>query len=184
MARPDCWDLMTNEKLDVNDMFVEQLTHSAYFVQTLRIKPSFNTRLEKLLSIFEQNNFIGGEETTKRYPFETDDSEIKEVLNILQYVAADEKTREELDLENYYLKEMDWAFGEKERELEKTKKEKEEVKKDFEEQAKALEEKNKALEDQAKILEEKDKTLEEQGKTLEEQAKEIALLKQQLSITT
>jgi hypothetical protein len=139
MSRPDCWDLMTKEKLNVNDHFVEQLTHSAYFVQTLRIKPSFNTRLEKLLSLFEQNNFIGGEETTKRYPFETDDNDIKEVLSILQYVAADEKMREELDLENFYLKEMDWAFGEKDRKIE--------------DQAKALEEKDKALEETDKTIE-------------------------------
>jgi hypothetical protein len=119
MSRPDCWDLMTNEKLDVNDFFVGQLTHTAYFVQTLRIKPSFNTRLEKLLSAFEQTRFIGNDETTKLFPYETDDSDMKELLGILQYVAADEKTREELDLENYYLKAMEGMFGEQNEKIEK-----------------------------------------------------------------
>jgi vacuolar-type H+-ATPase subunit I/STV1 len=126
MSRPDCWDLMTHEKLDVHDSFVAQLTHSAYFIQTLRIKPSINTRLEKLLSLFEQRNFIGGDETTKRYPFPTDDeeiSEIKEALGILQYVAADEKMREELDLENYYLKSVEWSFGEQIEKMDKQKQE-------------------------------------------------------------
>jgi predicted transposase YdaD len=32
-------------------------------------------------------------------------------LGILQYVAANEKTRKELDLENYYLKAMEGMFG-------------------------------------------------------------------------
>jgi len=129
MSRPDCWDLMTNEKLDVNDVFVAQLTHSAYFVQTLRIKPSFNTRLEKLLSAFEQKRFIGNDETTKLFPYETDDSDMKELLGILQYVAADEKMREELDLENYYLKSLEWSFGEQYEKLEKQKQELDENKK-------------------------------------------------------
>ena len=121
-ARPDCWDLMSNEKLDINDDFVENLIHRAYFIQTKRIKPSFNTRLEKLLSIFEQGNFVGGDETIKRFNFESDDTEIKEVLGVLQYVAADEKTREELDKEIYYQKSMEWAFGKQNKEMEKYKK--------------------------------------------------------------
>jgi chromosome segregation ATPase len=147
---------MTNEKLDVHDMFVAQLTHSAYFVQTLRIEPSFNTRLEKLLATFEQNNFLGEDETIKRFPFETDEnevSEIKELLGILQYMAADKKTREELDLENRYLKEMEWDFGEQNRELEKTKK---------------------ALDEQAKTLDEQAKTLKEQANTIAEKDARIA----------
>jgi hypothetical protein len=142
-SRPDCWDLMTKEKLDVNDMFVAQLTHRAYFVQTLRIESKFNTRLEKLLATFEQKNFIGDDQTTKRFTFKTDEneiSEIKELLGILQYVAADEKTREELDLENRYLKELEWDFGEQNEKIEK--------------QAKTIGE-------QANTIAEKDKTIEE-----------------------
>jgi hypothetical protein len=156
-SRPDCWDLMTNEKLDVHDMFVAQLTHRAYFVQTLRIKPSFSTRLEKLLATFEQNNFIGDDQTTKRFSFETDEneiSEIKELLGILQYVAADEKTREELNLENRYLKEMEWAFGEQNEKIEKQKQE----------------------------LEEKAKTIEEKDNTIAEKDNEIAELRRQLAL--
>jgi hypothetical protein len=131
-ARPDCWDLTSDKRLDIHDDFVEHLTHQAYFIQTLQIKPSFNTKLEKLLSIFEQRNFIGGDKTTKSFPFETDDGEMKEVLGVLQYVAADEKTREELSRENYYQEAMKGIFGEKDRELEEAKRENEEVKKENE----------------------------------------------------
>ena len=113
MARPDCFDLMTKQKIDGNDRFVEHLTHNAYFVQTLQIKPAFNTRLEKLLAIFEQDRFIDNKTTTKSFPYDIDDKDIKEILNVLQYAAADAETRKELDLENAYLKSVEEMFGEK-----------------------------------------------------------------------
>ena len=127
---------MSNEKLEINDNFVENLTHRAYFIQTKRIKPSFNTRLEKLLSIFEQGNFIDDSETTKLFSFESDDSEVNEVLSVLQYVAADKKARIELDKEIYYQKSMEWAFGEQNKKMEKYKKEIEEKNKKIEELSK------------------------------------------------
>jgi len=112
-------DLRTNEELHVHDIFVEQLTHRAYFVQTQRIKPSLNTKLDKLLSVFEQKNFIGEDRTTKDYTFEIDDPELKAVIDVLRYVAADAKAREELDKEQYYLEAMDEMFGEQNRKMEK-----------------------------------------------------------------
>ncbi|MDR0305452.1 MAG: hypothetical protein LBI42_01300 [Chitinispirillales bacterium] len=111
-------DLRTNEQLHPHDDFVEQLTHSAYFVQTQRIKPSLSTKLDRLLSVFEQANFIGGSETTKSYPLEVDDPEIKAVLEILHYAAADAQAREELDKEEYYRKAMEGMFGKQNRKLE------------------------------------------------------------------
>ncbi|MCL2100375.1 MAG: hypothetical protein FWH22_01525, partial [Fibromonadales bacterium] len=85
-AIPDCRDLTTNEKLAIRHSFVSQLTHRAYFIQTKKIKPSLNTRLEKLLSIFEQANFVGDGEKIKDYHLAIDDPEIKELLGVLSYV--------------------------------------------------------------------------------------------------
>jgi len=110
-------DLLTNEELQVHDLFVEQLTHCAYFVQTPRIKPSRNTKLDKLLSIFEQANFIGDSKTTKDYRLEVDDPEVKEVIDVLRYVAADPQARRELEKEQYYQEAMDDMFGDKDREI-------------------------------------------------------------------
>ena len=139
VALRDCRDLRTNEKLEVNDLFVEHLTHNAYFIQTLRIKPSYNTRLEKLLSVFEQANFIEGTgTTTKDLELDEDDPQLKELVGILSYAAADKKTRKKLDEEAYYLEAMDEMFGAKDRELAKTKK-------DLEKSNKDLEKKNQAL---------------------------------------
>jgi hypothetical protein len=114
---PNYHDLLTNEKIVVRDRFVEHLTHSAYFVQTTRIKPSLNTKLDKLLSIFEQNNFIGDSKTTKDYSLAVDDPEVKAVIDVLQYVAADPQARKELEKELYYQEAMEDMFGEGDRKL-------------------------------------------------------------------
>jgi hypothetical protein len=110
-------DLLTNEELHVRDLFVEQLTHSAYFVQTPRIKPSLNTKLDKLLSIFEQTNFIDESKMTKDYSLAVDDPDVKTVIDVLRYVAADPQARKELEKERYYQEAMDDAFGDKNREI-------------------------------------------------------------------
>jgi hypothetical protein len=161
-AIPDCRDLTTNKKLEVNDSFVEYLTHSAYFVQTLRIKPSFNTKLEKLLSIFEQANFVGGNKTTKDFALK-EDKELEDVLKVLHYVAADKEAREELDKEEYYQEAMEGMFGEKDRKLA--------------EKDKKLFEKDKELSESKKELTEKDKKLTEKDKEIEKLKKQIEEMK-------
>lgn len=110
-------DLRTNKELKIHDLFVEQLTHRAYFVQTQRIKPSLNTKLDKLLTVFEQKNFIGEDRTTKDYTFQIDDPEMKVVIDVLNYVAADAKAREELEKEQYYQEAMEGIFGEQNKKL-------------------------------------------------------------------
>ena len=152
-------DLRTNEKLDAYDLFVERLTHKAYFVQTKRIKPRLNTKLDKLLSVFEQKNFIGEDETTKDYKFEVDDPDLKIIVDVLKYVASDAKAREELDKEQYYQEAMEGAFGKQNRELAETKEK---------------------LEYADKKLEEKDKKLEEKDKELEKKDKEFVKLQQKM----
>ena len=119
VARPDCWDLRTQERLEVKDVFIQQVTHHAYFVQTLRIKPNYNTRLEKLLSIFEQANFIGHSHTTKALTLPEIEPELNEIVKILQYMAADEEMKKVLSDEEYYHQEMERMFGKSNREFAK-----------------------------------------------------------------
>ena len=166
VARPDCWDLRTREKLAVKDDFVEHLTHRAYFVQALRIKPGYNTKLEKLLSIFEQANFIGSSKTTKEFPLTDIDPELREVVNILQYVAADKEARNELDREEYYHQAMEGMFGEKDRELAKNKE-------TIERQGKELAEKDQELAGKDQELAGKDQELAEALQRNKDIAKEL-----------
>ncbi|MDR2693042.1 MAG: hypothetical protein LBB74_02360 [Chitinispirillales bacterium] len=124
---PKYRDLQTGEEIRVRDLFVEGLAHSAYFIQTTRIKPSLNTKIDKLLSIFEQAHFIGDGTTMKDYLLEVDDPDVKGMVNILEHVAADPERRKELEKERYYQEAMEGTFGEKDRELAKSKRETEEA---------------------------------------------------------
>jgi len=129
---PICRDLRTGEQLHPHDPFVEQLTHTAYFVQTKKIKPSLNTRLDKLLSIFEQAHFINGSgETTKDYALTADDPELNAALDILRYAAADAQTRKELDEEAYYQRAVYGMFGKQDEKFEKQAREMAEVKREL-----------------------------------------------------
>jgi methyl-accepting chemotaxis protein len=133
MARPDCWDLRTNEKLNDNDSFVENLTHTAYFIQTLRIKQSYKTKLDNLLSVFEQTNFVGDTQVIKGLSLSEEelgqkDAELKEMINILRRAAADDETLAKLQKEQDYLEAMEEAFGKMDKELRQVKSENEQVK--------------------------------------------------------
>jgi hypothetical protein len=116
-AYPEFEDLRTREKLEIHDHFVEHLTHKAYFVQAKRIKQSINTKLDMLLSVFGQENFVSEDKTVKDFPAEVDCPDMKEVLDILHYVAVDAKARKELDEEIYYQNYVESMFGEKDREI-------------------------------------------------------------------
>jgi len=138
VACPDYEDLQTKKKLVIHDDFVEHLTHKSYFVQAKRIKQSVNTKLDMLLSIFGQENFVSADKTVKSFPAEVECPEIKEVLDILHYVAVDEKARKELDEEIYYQNYVESMFGEKDRKLAEYKVKFEELGKEREESDKKL----------------------------------------------
>ena len=116
VADIECRNLQTNEKLEVKDAFVTHLTHKAYFVQTKKIKQKLNTKLDMLLSVFSQDNFVTKDETLKDVA-EVNDPELKGILDILHYVAVDKATRKELDDELYYLDYVEETFGEDRRKL-------------------------------------------------------------------
>jgi hypothetical protein len=173
VARPDYWDLRTGIKLLGKDFFVENLTHNAYFIQTHRISRSFQTKLDRLLSVFEQANFVGYTETTKLLDLSEDDleqkyPELKELVNILRKAAADKDTLQKLDREQEYLEAMDEMFGKKDTELRQTKEK-------LEESTQKLGESNQKLKESTQKLEEFTQKLEESAQRNLESAKEMKL---------
>ena len=159
VARPECWDLRTNEKIDVKETFIQQVIHSAYFVQTLKIKPNYNTRLDKLLSIFEQANFIGQSQTTKAFNMPEIEPDLNEIVKILEYVAADDEMKKVLNSEEYYHKEMERMFGKSHRMLI-------EQERMLIERESLLIEKDNTIEEQESIIEEKVSIIEEKDKKI------------------
>jgi hypothetical protein len=179
-------DLVHGDSIDARSPFVEKLTHDSYVVQAGRITGErYGTRLNELLSLFEQAHFVREDsETVKRYTYGSDDEDIRFITSVLNGMAADPQEREEIEKEEEALRVIA-LFGktnrEQKRELEEQKKALEEKDKVLEEKNKVLEEKDKVLEEKNKVLEEKDKVLDEQARALEEQAKQIAELKRLLN---
>ena len=63
------YDMIEKRPMDVKISLAEYLTHDCYMVQLGRITGKMHTRLEKVLSVFEQRYFLDNKKkTTKKYP--------------------------------------------------------------------------------------------------------------------
>lgn len=98
-------DLKTQHVLEAKSDFIEKLTHNCFVVQMQRIEDRLQTRLDRLLSVFEQKYFIDDKGTVKEYNHDIKDSDIKRMLDILHHSGTDPKERKEMEgeLEIYRL---------------------------------------------------------------------------------
>jgi len=119
---------------------IEKLTHDSYVVQIPRIQPRLQSRLEMLLTIFEQNNFVDDREITKNYTYQVDDEYIKYIVEILHHSGTDPDERVEIEKEQEALRVFDLNFGK--------------LRQVIEEKEKTISEKDKALTEKEKLIEE------------------------------
>jgi hypothetical protein len=153
-------DMISRQPIVAKSPFIEKLTHDSYVVQVRRITSDrYQTELDKLLSVFEQADFVGDTEMLKMYNHHSDDESVKEMTDLLHHIGSDPEERKQLEIEQEAIRTWNAVFSKRDRIIE--------------EQKKTIGEKNKALE-------EKDKALEEKDKAIEEQAKENVFLKRQL----
>jgi hypothetical protein len=93
-------DLIEQTVITKKDPFIEALNHDCYVVQVKRITPRYQTALEKLLSLFEQNNFINSNsDMAKSYDYEPDDEDIKIMRDMLQYLVSNVEERKTIEKE-------------------------------------------------------------------------------------
>ena len=137
-------DLINKITLDKKSEFVEKLTHDSFVVQVERITDRYQTRLDKLLSVFEQRNFTDDKEITKNFAHDPDIDEVKTMTDILHYVGTDPKERKKIEIEQEAWRTVNAMFEEKERKYQK----------ELEEQRKALNEKDKLIEELMRKLNE------------------------------
>ncbi|MDR0699762.1 MAG: hypothetical protein LBG28_11175 [Tannerella sp.] len=166
-------DMVHGNPIHAKSPFVEKLTHDSYVIQAGRIaNERYGTKLNELLSLFEQAHFINqGSEISKQYTFLSNNKDIRFIASALNEMVADPAEREEIEKEAEALRTIDALFGKTHRKQQRI----------IEEQEKTIEEKDKALGEQAKTIEEKDKTIEEKEKALEEKDKQLAELMRQLN---
>lgn len=145
-------DLLTHTVIEQKSDFIEKLTHDCFVVQLPRIESKFQSRLDKLLSIFEQNYFVDDKGIIKEFnhPVENE-TVIKSMVDILHYAGTDPGRRKEIEDEQEAYRVLDNAAAEKAKEFKGI----------IAEQAKALEDKDKVIEEKDKELEDKERIIAE-----------------------
>ena len=155
------FDLVNKTPISQKSDFIEKLSHDCYVVQVERITDRYQTRLDKLLSVFEQRNFTDDREITKNYKHRPDLEEIQTITEILHYVGTDPEERKQIEIEQEAWRSVNAMFEQKEEKYQRA----------LEKQRKALEEKDQTIQKKDQALEEKGKLIEELMKKLKEQQK-------------
>lgn len=160
-------DATTNENLSAASEFIQSLHHRSWIVQIEQLRQRRRNDLEKLLSIFDQEN-----RTKNHHILNVNEDDFPEqyrsIIRRLRMACESEDIQTEMEMEDDILKELQ----DKERFIAQQRK-------DIEEKDKTIEEQGKAIEEQGKAIEEKDKTIEEKDKAIEELKKQLSEIQKQ-----
>ena len=106
-------DLVNKQVINAKSDFVEKLTHDCYIVQVERITDRYQTQLDKLLSVFEQTNFIDNSKIIKEFKHDTDIEEVKIITDILHYSGTDPVEKKKLEIEQEAWRTVDAMYEER-----------------------------------------------------------------------
>jgi septal ring factor EnvC (AmiA/AmiB activator) len=129
-------------------------------VQVERITDRYSTKLDKLLSVFEQTNFVDDKKIIKEFKHDTELEEVKILTDILHYSGTNPEEKKKIETEQEAWRTVNAMFENERKEL-----------------IKALSEKNKALSEKDLALSEKDLALSEKDLALSEKDLELNKLK-------
>jgi hypothetical protein len=166
-------DQINKVKIETKSDFIEKLTHDSFIVQVERIADNYQTKLDKLLSIFEQSNFVGDNKIIKEFKHSTDSDEMKILTDILHFSGTDPLEKKKIEDEQEAYRTIDALTEGLKGKVEAHLKTIEQQGKVIEVNEKILQENEKILQENEKILQEKDKTLQEKDKTLQEKDKTL-----------
>ncbi len=142
-------DLINKTTLETKSDFVEKLTHDSYVVQVERITDRYSTKLDKLLSVFEQTNFVDDKKIIKEFNHITDLEEVEIMTDILHHSGTNPVEKKKIETEQEAWRTVNAMF--------------ENEKKEF---IKALNEKDQALNEKDQALNEKDQALNEKDQLI------------------
>ncbi len=92
-------DLVNKTPITTKSDFVEKLTHDSFIVQVERITNRYQTKLDKLLSIFEQTNFVDDDKIIKEFTHEIDLDDIKIATDLLHHAAVTPEEKKKIETE-------------------------------------------------------------------------------------
>ncbi|MBN2746637.1 MAG: hypothetical protein JXR34_07900 [Bacteroidales bacterium] len=120
-------DLINKKIIDKKSDFVEKLTHDSFIVQVDRITDRYQTSLDKLLSVFEQNNFVDDKKITKQFQHPTDTEDVRLLTDILHHTGTNPEERKQIEIEQEAWRTVNAMFEVKEKELLKKLEEKDKI---------------------------------------------------------
>ena len=190
-------DRATGKELHLHDEFIDSLHHQSWIVQISNLKKHRRDDLEKLLSIFDQNNIFNNNHILKVNEADFP-KEYRHIIRRLIQAAESKEVAEQMKAEDELIydfqmlerriaekeeviAEKEEVIAEKEEVIEGQNKQIEESHKQIEANHKQIEESHKQIEESQKQIEESQKQLEEKDKQLEESKKLIAYLQSQLN---
>ena len=166
-------DLVNKQIIHTKSDFIEKLTHDCYVVQVERITGRYQTQLDKLLSVFEQTNFVDDLKITKEFHHDTDIEEVKMITDILHYSCTDPTEKKKIETEQEAWRTVYAMTAD-------TREENEQLTLALSETKKALSEKDLALNEKDLALTKKDLALNEKDLALSEMARQLEELKRKL----
>ncbi|MDX2302246.1 MAG: hypothetical protein NW226_05565 [Microscillaceae bacterium] len=172
-VKRDYIDLIHKTTLTQKSDFVEKLTHDCFVVQVERITDRYQTRLDKLLSVFEQRNFTDDKEITKDFIHNPDIDELKTMTDILHYVGTDPQERKQIEIEQEARRTIDAMLEDYQKKLAEKDKTLNEQQQTLNEQQQALNEQQQTLNEQQQTLNEQQQNLNEKDKLIEELLKKL-----------
>lgn len=146
-------DLINKTTLAEKSDFIEKLTHDSYVVQVERITDRYSTKLDKLLSVFEQTNFVDDKKIIKEFKHDTELEEVKILTDILHYSGTDPEEKKKIETEQEAWRTVNAMFENEKKELLKELKEKDQA---LSEKDQALSEKDQLIAELLKKLKEKE----------------------------
>jgi hypothetical protein len=149
-------DLINNTIVETKSDFIEKLTHDSYVVQVERITNRFQTKLDKLLSFFEQSNFVDDDKIIKEYKHNTDIEEVKIITDILHYSGTNPEEKRKIENEQEAWRTINAMFENEKNEF-----------------VKALQEKDQVISEKEQMISEKDQALSEKDEIIAELIKKL-----------
>ncbi len=178
-------DLITDEPVNAPSKFVESLSHDTYVIQAKELHHDVKSKLERILSVFGQEEFIDEKVYKIDFPDSAESTKKNELLQkILRrlHKAATENTNlvEQMDAQDQLDQEIESGYLELKQEKEKLLHEKEEAQREKEEERRLKEEAQREKEEAQRR--EKDAQLreEEERREKEELRMELDALKARL----
>lgn len=151
---------VTGEIIQKKNQFIECLTHDSYVIQIPLLKPNYQTKIERILSVFNQEN-LSEDKKVIYYNLEVKDAVLQKITQRLMYGAADEKLKKQMEIEEEVLRELE--------NLERKVEQKEQF---IQEQKQMIQEQKQMIQEKEQMIQEKDRQIAEMARLIEQLKRE------------